>query len=296
MASGEVVFEGVDAELVGPVDRGFKAMTVMINCSRLYNAVASVAVVRRAVLEATRYLRARKTFGKTALDHPLVREALANLQAAELGATQLTFQTAAHVDGADAGAPLDERRMRLLTPLVKYSTARLSVAAASEAIELIGGNGYIEEFVTARLLRDAQVLPVWEGTTNILLLDILRTCQKERGQEPLFEDLQQRCASAPASLEHEARAVAALGVELAGGLAQMLAADASRQALHVRHWADRFNFAFSVGLLLEQARLGGPGAELAAAAARRLVRNALDPSREPRDEDTTALVERTVVE
>ncbi|HEY3448050.1 MAG TPA: acyl-CoA dehydrogenase family protein [Myxococcales bacterium] len=296
MATGEVVLDGVEAELVGPVDKGFKAMTVMLNCSRLYNAVASVAVVRRAALEATRYLRARKTFGKTALDHPLIREALANLHADHLAATALTFQTAEHVDRADAGSALDERRMRLLTPLVKYWTARLSVAAASEAIELIGGNGYIEDFVTARLLRDAQVLPVWEGTTNILLLDVLRTCQKERGQEPLFEDLAARLAAAPAGLEREAETVAKLARGLADELGQLLAADPARQAVHVRRWADRFNLAFSVGLLIDQAKLGGAGADLAAAAARRLVRNALEPAREPKADDTAALVERTVLE
>ncbi len=299
MATGEVVMDGVEAELVGPVDKGFKAMTVMINCSRLYNAVASVAVARRALLEATRYLRARRTFGRTALEHPLLREALANLQADHLAATALTFQTAEHVDRADAGSALDERRMRLLTPLVKYSTARLSVAAASEAIELIGGNGYIEDFVTPRLLRDAQVLPVWEGTTNILLLDVLRTCLKERGQEPLFEDLASRLASAPAGLEHEAEAVGKLSRGLADELGQLLATDPARQAMHVRRWADRFNLAFSAGLLIEGSKLGGgsgAGAELAAAAVRRLVRNALEPAREPRADDTAALVERAVLE
>ncbi|MGC4117191.1 MAG: acyl-CoA dehydrogenase family protein [Myxococcales bacterium] len=159
----------------------------------------------------------------------------------------------------------------------------------------MGGNGYIEDFVTPRLLRDAQVLPVWEGTTNILLLDVLRTCQKERGQEPLFEDLAARLASPPAGLEHEASAVGALARGLADELGQLLAADPSRQAAHVRRWADRFNLAFSVGLLVEQAKLGGDG-DLAAAAARRLVRNALEPAREPRADDTAALVERTVLE
>jgi alkylation response protein AidB-like acyl-CoA dehydrogenase len=290
MATGEVVLDGAEAELVGPIDRGFKAMTEMLNLSRLYNAVASVAVARRAALEATRYLRQRRTFGAPALTHPLLRETLADLHAEQIAATHLTFQTAAHLDRADAGSSLDLQRVRLLTPLAKLTTAKLAVWAASEAIELIGGNGYIEDFVTARLLRDAQVLPVWEGTTNVLLLDLLRACAKERGHEPVLEDIQARCEAAPADLKHEAEVVTRLTAELADESRSLLVAEPSRQAQVVRRFAERLALAFTLSLLFEA---GNP---LASATARRLSRRHLEPQRDPSSADTAALVDGAVLE
>lgn len=296
MATGEVTFEGAPAELVGAVDHGFKAMTDMINLSRLYNAVASVAVLRRAALEATRYLRRRRTFGQAAIGHPLVRQNLADLHAEQIAAAHLVFQTAEHLDRADAGAALDARRVRLLTPIAKYFTARLAVWGASEAIELLGGNGYIEDFVTPRLLRDAQVLPVWEGTTNILLLDALRACRKERSHELLLEDVRARCAEAPAALRHEAEAVERLAGDLEDELGALASADAARQAAHLKRWTDRLAVAWSASLLIEGGAAHGAGGELLRAAARRLVLRRLEPHRDPRDEDTDALVDGAVVE
>src|SRR5436305_11221361 len=81
----------------------------------------------------------------------------------------------------------DPRLRRILTPIAKAVTGKLAVPAVSECMELMGGNGYIEDRPMARLLRDAQVLPIWEGTTNILALDTLRTARKERAHEPMLE-------------------------------------------------------------------------------------------------------------
>ncbi|MBI5545577.1 MAG: acyl-CoA dehydrogenase family protein [Deltaproteobacteria bacterium] len=295
MATGEVAFEGVAAQLMGPADRGFKAMTVMINLSRLYNAVDSVAVARRAALEATRYLRRRRSFGKRAAEHPLVREALADLHAEQIAATHCVFQTAEHLDRADAGSQLDERRVRLLTPMVKASTARLAVTASSEAIELLGGNGFIEDFVTPRLLRDAQVLPVWEGTTNILLLDMLRACEKERAHTLVLEDVRARCAPGAPGLEREAELVSGLAGALSDELESFFKAP-TRPAAHLRRWADRLMLACSVATLVEGARSGGAAAELLAASARRLVRRHLEPHRDPLEADTAVLVDAAVLE
>jgi acyl-CoA dehydrogenase len=103
------------------------------------------------------------------------------------------FHTIEHYDAVEStGDPQRARMLRLLTPLVKYHTARGAVQAASEAMELFGGDGYCETFVTARLLRDAQVLPIWEGTTHILVLDAWRVVQRDDVLECLLEQVSRR--------------------------------------------------------------------------------------------------------
>jgi len=154
----------------------------MMNLSRLYNAVASVAVMGRAIHEARWYIERRRAFGRNVIDHPLARETLLDLAAQHLGAMLLTFDT------VDALRRDDARLLRILTPIAKAVTGKLAVPCVSEAMELIGGNAYIEDRVMPRLLRDAQVLPIWEGTTNILVLDALRVARKERSHELLGGD------------------------------------------------------------------------------------------------------------
>lgn len=299
MATGEVVLDGAEAELVGPIDAGFKGMTEMINLSRLYNAFASVAIARRAIYESTRYLRARQAFGAAGVAHPLNRELLADLNAEEIAAKHLVFHTAALLDRADAvAAPSAQdaaRRLRVLTPLCKLSTAKLAVWAASEGIELHGGNGYIEDFVMPRLLRDAQVLPVWEGTTNILVLDVLRACRKEGGHLALAQDVAAQAAGAPASLGEEARALGALARELPARFDELMALAPERQARKARRFADDLTLACTGGLLLEGARARGPSAGILAAAARRLVQRHLAPQAELGAEEIAALVDSTVL-
>jgi len=119
---------------------------------------------------------------------PLMQRALADLIVEHEAAMALVFETIRLLDLIDSGGGGDEavRQHRLLLPLTKYYTGRLAVWAASEAMEVLGGNGYVEEFVTARLLRDAQVLPIWEGTTNILVLDAQRAMVKEEAHATLM--------------------------------------------------------------------------------------------------------------
>jgi acyl-CoA dehydrogenase len=294
MATGEVVLEGAEAERVGPIDDGFKGMAEMINLSRLYNAFASVAIARRAIYESTRYLRARQVFGAPGIAHALNRELLADLNAEEIAAKHLVFRVAALLDRADAGSAVDGRRVRALTPLAKLSTAKLSVWAASEGIELHGGNGYIEDFPMPRLLRDAQVLPVWEGTTNILVLDVLRACRKEDADRILSEDVRAQAERAPASLREEARALGALARELPARFDELAALSPEGQARKARRFAEDLSVACAGGLLLDGARVGGPTAEILAAAARRLVQRHRTPGSELSAREVAALVDATV--
>jgi acyl-CoA dehydrogenase len=158
----------------------------MLNLSRLYNAVASVAVIGRAVYESRHYIERRHAFGRPVIEFPLAQETFFDLEAEHAAALLLTFEAVDALGRADGGDAAAARLLRILTPIAKAVTGKLAVPCVSEAMELIGGNGYIEESPMPRLLRDAQVLPIWEGTTNILVLDALRVMHKEGTQEDLL--------------------------------------------------------------------------------------------------------------
>jgi alkylation response protein AidB-like acyl-CoA dehydrogenase len=183
MASGEITFQNTEAFLIGGENEGFKMMTEMVNMSRLYNAVSSVGIARRALLETMSFGLQRKAFGHSLEQLPLWRACLADLTAEFYGHLFLVFEAAKQLDQSDSGNMEAGKLARLLTPLAKALSGKLAVFAASEGMELIGGNAYIEEHILPRLLRDAQVLPIWEGTSNIQSLDLLRALQKEGSNE-----------------------------------------------------------------------------------------------------------------
>lgn len=185
MASGEITFQKTEAYLIGGAGEGFKIMTEMVNMSRIYNSVASLAIARRSVMEAYAFGKERHAFGAPLTKLPLWRACMADLAAEQIGQMFLTFEAVRHLDRADNGDKTSSHLVRVLTPLSKALSGKLAVYAASEAMELIGGNAYIEEHILPRLLRDAQVLPIWEGTTNIQSLDLVRVFVKE-GADSLF--------------------------------------------------------------------------------------------------------------
>lgn len=185
--TGEVSFRDAVGYPVGPVEAGFHTMTAMLNVCRMHNAVASLALTRRVLWEAASYVASRRAFGRTIDSYGLVQDTLCQLFAELEGGLEVLFSISR--DFAQPAPDAETRaRLRLLTPLLKLQTARLAVRAASEAIELLGGNGYIEDSVTARFFRDAQVLPVWEGATNILYLDALRWILKGQAHRALTSD------------------------------------------------------------------------------------------------------------
>jgi len=188
MATGEVTLTDARAEEVG----GFAAIADMLNFSRLYNAVAAVALISRAVMEARHYIERRHAFGRPVIEFPLAQETFFDIEAEHVGAMLITFEAVDALGRADAGDAEAAQLLRVLTPIVKAVTGKLAVPCVSEAMELIGGNGYIEESPMPRLLRDAQVLPIWEGTTNILILDALRVMHKEGTQELLLSRIRKQ--------------------------------------------------------------------------------------------------------
>jgi alkylation response protein AidB-like acyl-CoA dehydrogenase len=260
MATAEATLEGAEATLLAGPGRGFKAMAEMLNMSRLYNAVASCGIMRRAVYEAARHARERVAFGKPIERHALLRETIADMAVECEAATALTFEAVRWLDMVDAGGGAEFERAkklhRALTPLAKLSTAKAAVALASEAIECLGGNGYIEEFPTPRLLRDAQVLPIWEGTTNILSLDLfLRTFGRERAHEQILEEALRRLepvkiAGLEQAREGTLRAIAALAAEAD----RALGAPAGPDERIARELALRLADAYAGALLIADAQ------------------------------------------
>jgi acyl-CoA dehydrogenase len=178
--TGEVELRGARAALVGEPERGFKYMTEMLNYERLTNAVGSCGTMARALLESKVQAADREAFGKPIERHPLMKKDLVDMTVTHEAATAVSFEAA---DALNAYVREDDdeayRVMRVLVPVAKYRTGEDAVEMASYAMEVLGGNGYVEDFVTERLLRDAQVAPIWEGTSNILALDVLRAMAKE---------------------------------------------------------------------------------------------------------------------
>lgn len=242
MPSGELTFEGAVAYPVGSLERGFAQMTAMLNLSRLYNAVASAANIRRMVNTAVAYLHARTAFGKVVADSPMVQAQLIDLEVEAEAGLRLVFESIRLLDATEAGtaSQREELALRVLTPLVKYHTAREAVDTASRCAEFLGGNGYIEEWPAARFLRDGQVLPIWEGTTNILVLDVLRSFAKEGTGPALLGWLGEWLAKpVPTALATQREALAREVADLEAHLLALTGLPEDARLTHAKGWGDR---------------------------------------------------------
>lgn len=185
MASGEVALEGATAFLVGEEGKGFKHMTDMINNSRLSNGMRSAGLMRRSVNEALFISRNRTAFGRRLIDLPLMRRQLVKMLVTAEQGRSVVFHTARVLERADAGDARMAKVLRILTPLLKFRTCRDARKVAGDAMEVRGGCGYIEEWSDARVLRDAHLGSIWEGTSNIVALDVARAVRREGALEAL---------------------------------------------------------------------------------------------------------------
>jgi len=198
MASGEIKLEGAVAYHVGQLDRGFVQMAEMVNWSRLSNGVKSTALMRRALHDSMTVAHNRVVFGKRISDHPLARRQLLKLMLPLEQALSLCFVTADALDRAEQGGSQEAAALlRILTPVLKYRSTRDARKMCGDAMEMRGGIGYVEEFVTPRLLRDAHLGSIWEGTGNIIALDALRRAVGRHGAESaMADDLHHRIGEA----------------------------------------------------------------------------------------------------
>ncbi|MBY8975888.1 acyl-CoA dehydrogenase family protein [Rhodobacteraceae bacterium NNCM2] len=191
MASGEIMLEGATAYLVGEAGQGFKQMTDMINMSRLANGVRSAGLMRRAVSEALYIARHRQAFGQRLIDLPLMRRQLAKMLLPAEQGRSMVFHTARVLDAADRGDARMAKVLRILTPLVKFRTCRDARKVAGDAMEVRGGCGYIEEWSDARILRDSHLGSIWEGTSNIVALDVARAARRDGALDALADYLRE---------------------------------------------------------------------------------------------------------
>ncbi|MFC7738610.1 acyl-CoA dehydrogenase family protein [Roseomonas sp. GCM10028921] len=187
MASGEVTMNGAVAWLVGEPEAGFRQMADMVNNSRLSNGVRAAGMMRRATTEALFIAHRRVAFGRRLVDMPLMQRQLAKMLVPTEQARSMVFQTAEALRRADAGEEGAYALLRILTPLIKFRACRDARKVTGDAMEVRGGCGYIEEWSDARLLRDSHLGSIWEGTSNIVALDVLRAARRE-GSLPVLAD------------------------------------------------------------------------------------------------------------
>jgi alkylation response protein AidB-like acyl-CoA dehydrogenase len=193
MASGEIVLEGAAAYLVGDAGQGLKQMMEQVNLSRLSHGVRASAMMRRCLNEAMVCARTRMAFGKTIIDYPLLRRQLLKIAVPSEQSLSMFLFTARAMDRANAGDKDAEALLRILTPLLKFRACRDNIPVATGAMEVRGGNGYIEEWVQPRLVRDAHIGVLWEGTSNINALDIItRAVGKSHAHRTLAAELNKR--------------------------------------------------------------------------------------------------------
>ncbi len=218
MASGEIRLEGATAYLVGDPEAGFRQMADMVNNSRLSNGMRAAGMMRRAVTEAMFVARHRIAFGQTIVNMPLMQRQLLKLVVPMEQARTMVLQTAEALRRSDAGEKDAYALLRILTPLLKFRACRDARKVTGDAMEVRGGCGYIEEWADPRLVRDAHLGSIWEGTSNIVALDVLRAAQRE-GSLPVLRahiaTLAGNAAEAPELPAALARAVALTEAALA---------------------------------------------------------------------------------
>jgi putative acyl-CoA dehydrogenase len=181
-ASAEIELDGTWGRLVGEEGRGVPAIAEMINHTRLDCALGSAALMRRAVAEATHHAAHRTAFGTRLADQPLMQNVLADLCLESEAATALVLRVARAYDEPDAAL------RRIVTAVAKYWTCKVAPGVVAEALECVGGNGYVEESVLPRLYREVPLNSIWEGAGNVAALDVLRIVRRQSDALEAFLD------------------------------------------------------------------------------------------------------------
>jgi alkylation response protein AidB-like acyl-CoA dehydrogenase len=256
LPTAELSLEGTTAVPVHGLDHGVRSIIPMLHLTRTWNSVTAVSTMRRGLALAGDYARKRVAFGAPLSEQPLHADTLVGMEAETAAAFQLTFFLVNLLGREEAGelAPEEDALLRLLTSVAKLTTGRQAVIAASEALEAFGGAGYVEDTGLPLLLRDSQVFPIWEGTTNVLALDVLRAIM---GDPTGLQVLQDRAAlvaervsderlEGPVKTAVDALNAAVSWLERSAGKRELLEAGARRFALTQGR-------ALALALLVEQA-------------------------------------------
>ena len=255
MASGEIKFEGAVAHLVGRADRGFAQMAEMVNWSRLSNGVKSTALMRRAMHDALAVARGRIAFGRPVIALPLARRQLVKMLLPLEEALSMCFATADALDRAEAGSQEAALLLRLLTPVLKFRATRDARKVCGDALEMRGGVGYIEEFAPARLVRDAHLGSIWEGTGNIVALDALTRAIGRHGADAVLAAMLTERLAEASSIPAAFRAFLQRRVDRAIAFAQATAGNPGHEAEARRATSALYHAASAVSLAWEAHRI-----------------------------------------
>ena len=251
VASGEVDLDDAEAFLLSPPDLqpreggsatpGFARIMAMTNSERHHVSMMGLGCARRALVEAYCYACARESYDRRLVDQPLVRRKLAEMIVEVEAAQAMVF------DGFLGP------QLRLSAPLAKLRSARLGITSASDAIEMHGGNGYIETWPVARILRDAQVNTVWEGPDNVLCLDVRRAILREQAHLPFLERVRGAVAAAPRAEQATAQRVREEIAELEAAIQEWSQLDGTVAEARLFALAQYMVDIYAAALLLEQA-------------------------------------------
>ena len=196
-ASSEVEFLGAWGRMVGAEGRGVQTIIEMATYTRLNCVMGSTGMLRQALVQALHHARHRVAFGQTLIQQPLMRNILADLALESEAATQLMMRLTDAFAGARTD-PLQRAYQRIVTPAAKYWIAKRTIEASAEAMEVLGGNGYIDESPTGRLYREAPVISIWEGSGNVMALDMMRAIRREpESVAALIDDLRTNIGNEP---------------------------------------------------------------------------------------------------
>jgi putative acyl-CoA dehydrogenase len=220
-ASAEVEFDDAYALRVGEEGRGVRTILQMVQLTRLDCAISSAGIMRMALAQALHHARHRSVFQKRLADQPMMRSVLADMALEVEGAVAAVMRLCRSFDRAD-GDPLEAARARVLTPAIKYWVCKTAPAFVYEAMECLGGNGYVEESVLPRLYREAPVNAIWEGSGNVMGLDLIRAFGKQDEARDVLASLAREAKDIPGTAD-AARSVAQImqsgDVESAGRVA-----------------------------------------------------------------------------
>ncbi|MEU5186319.1 acyl-CoA dehydrogenase family protein [Streptomyces klenkii] len=240
-ASAEIEYERAVAWPVGEPGRGVRTIVEMVNMTRLDCVIGSAAGMRAGLRQALHHAAHRKAFGAELIDQPLMRNVLADLAVESEAATVLAMRLAAALDRSSAGDAAEAALRRLALAAGKYWVCKRGSTHAAEALECLGGNGYVEESGMPRLYREAPLLSIWEGSGNVAALDVLRAL----GREPAALDAYFAEVGAAAGADARLDAAAARVRDLLGSLG-----DPNRAQLLARHVAEQLTLVLQGSLLV----------------------------------------------
>lgn len=258
LPTAELELHETKGHLIGEPGQGIKTVAAMLNTTRLYNAVCSVAQSERILLLLRDYATKREVFKKTLAQQPLFKKIWTQMLSQHWAGLSLTFEVARLMGREEASQnnPIESQLFRLLTPLAKLYTAKQAVAIASEALEGFGGAGYIENTEISVLFRDAQVFPIWEGATNVLSLDMLRVLKSPDILSALCQHFRDTIAESPSAFPDVQSKVdhALKQLQLKGGAVLNLASEMRDQESRDLAFAICHVFASALMLRTLQAR------------------------------------------